>query len=152
MFIDDFCGSGDQGVQYSEEVEEIKSIERSVFVGYYVLFGTKLGIDRLRQATAFDAVKCVYELDSSFKVFDKDSRYFVRSPSPIDKDFTKLMCMTYGAKLVPSAPLGYKDGQLLIGFHHNTPDNTLPIIWYDEDTGPPWTPIFRRYPKIYGWS
>lgn len=32
--------------------------------------------------------------------------------------------------------------------HHNTPDNTLPIIWFDEDKSM-WTPIFRRYNKNY---
>ena len=38
--------------------------------------------------------------------------------------------------------LGYRDSQLLIGFQHNTPDNTLPIIWYDEQAGRPGNPSF----------
>ena len=29
-----------------------------------------------------------------------------------------------------------------------TTDNTLPIIWFDEDFSI-WTPIFKRYNKIY---
>ena len=45
--------------------------------------------------------------------------------------------------------LGFRNGQLLLSLHHNTPNNTLPIIWYDED-GIEWTPIFKRYNKVYG--
>lgn len=57
------------------------------------------------------------------------------------------MCQTYGARLWPAFPLGYRDGQLMIGFHHNTPDNTLPVLWFDRPN-PPWTPMFRRYHKM----
>ena len=39
---------------------------------------------------------------------------------------------------LPADALGFEDSQLLIGFHHNTPDNTLPIIWFDEPGGVPW--------------
>ena len=42
--------------------------------------------------------------------------------------------------------LGFKDCQLLLGFNHNTPDNTLPIFWYDEKNYN-WYPIFKRYKK-----
>ena len=64
--------------------------------------------------------------------------------------FAEQMCRFYGSSLVPGDPFGYDNGQLLIGFHHNTPDNTLPIFWYDEPGGTSWTPIFKRYPKYYG--
>jgi hypothetical protein len=62
------------------------------------------------------------------------------------------MCRKYGSQLDCTAPLGFSDCQLLIGFHHNTPNSTLPIIWFDEPGGPPWTPIFRRYSKYFGWG
>jgi len=59
------------------------------------------------------------------------------------------MCRQYGEKLVGGPhSLGFDDSQLLIGFHHNTPDNTLPIIWFDEPGQASWKPIFRRYPKL----
>ena len=61
------------------------------------------------------------------------------------------LCLRCGEQLVPSHPLGYRDGQLLLGFSHNTPDNTLPVFWYEERDGPNWRPMFRRYPKGYGW-
>src|SRR5258708_5734908 len=45
VFIDDFCGSGKQGTEYSQDlVEEIKRLKPNAFVAYYVLFATRKGI------------------------------------------------------------------------------------------------------------
>lgn len=150
IFIDDFCGSGKQGSEYSRElVEDIKRLDPHASVAYYVLFATSEGIDKIRTKTAFDAARAIYELDSSFKCFSMGSRYFQTSPAEIDRAFCEQMCRGYGTKMVPPPHvLGFEDSQLLIGFHHNTPDNTLPIIWFDGPGGVPWKPIFRRYPKL----
>ena len=56
------------------------------------------------------------------------------------------MCEKYGSTLWNMHPLGYKDGQLLLSLFHNTPDNTLPIFGVENTT---WTPIFKRFHKIY---
>jgi hypothetical protein len=150
VFIDDFCGSGKQGTEYSREVvEEIKKIDPSALIAYYVLFATENGISKVRNETRFDDVRAIYELDASFKCFAPESRYF-RSPlTAADRTFSEQLCRDYGAKLVEALhALGFDDSQLLIGFHHNVPDNTLPIIWFDQLGGFPWKPIFRRYPKM----
>ena len=55
------------------------------------------------------------------------------------------MCEKYGNKLTKGYPLGYGGCQLLLGFSHNTPNNTLPIFWCDNN----WTPFFKRYNKKY---
>ncbi len=154
IFIDDFSGSGSQAKQYSDDIlKELKSItNNNVRLGYYMLFSTKTGLEKIRNETQFDEVKSVFELDDSYKCFGSKSRYFLKKDKTIAKSFAKKMCYDYGKILYPSNPLGFDDGQLLIGYHHNTPDNTLPIIWYDESEHTKWTPIFRRYPKIYGWK
>ena len=150
IFIDDFCGSGNQGIDYNRDVVvHIKSLEPDSFIAYYMLFGTEDGINKIRTKTLFDDVKAVYELDKTFKVFDGNSRYFSEGFNEISKSVAEDMCYDYGYRLVPAHPLGYSDGQLMIGFHHNTPDNTLPVFWYDERVVT-WKPIFRRYQKIYG--
>jgi hypothetical protein len=151
VFIDDFCGSGKQGTAYSRDlVEDIKRLKPDVSVGYYVLLATQKGINKVRNETKFDPAKAIYELDASFRCFSADSRYFHDKPSEIDPVFSEQMCRTYGQRLMrdPADALGFDDSQLLVGFHHNTPDNTLPIMWFDEPQGAPWKPIFRRYPKL----
>ena len=153
VFIDDFCGSGSQGKQYSKDIlAELETLSPSSIALYHVLFATTEGLRILRDETKFDIVDCIYELDSTFKCFANDSRYFAKSTVGVNKNEVEMMCRKYGSQLASAAPLGFGDCQLLIGFHHNTPDNTLPIIWFDEADGPPWTPIFKRYSKYFGWG
>lgn len=167
VFIDDFCGSGSQAKMYAPEVKFIKELKSDAIVSYLMLFATSKGLAEVKSSGIFDVVECLIELDDSFKCFNENSRYFSKSPQEINKDFAKSLCEKHGFELYKSIitkhnkfaepqlsetaalhKLGYKDSQLLIGFFHNTPDNTLPIIWYDEKELP-WYPIFKRYHKIY---
>ena len=151
VFIDDFCGSGQQGAEYSQSVvEDIKILNSEAKVFYFILFATTRGMESLRENTKFDEVHCIFELDESFRCFSPSSRIFSPPLSDgISSDCAERISRFYGEKLEPDHPLGYGNCQLLIGFHHNTPDNTLPVFWYDESSEVSWTPIFRRYPKIY---
>ena len=130
--------------------EDVKSVAKNIMVSYYVLFATQTGMERLRRETLFDSVECIFELDETFKCFHARSRFFEDTDATIRMDFCQQLCESYGDRLCPGFPLGYGDCQLLVGFFHNTPDNTLPIIWYDDPDVMPWTPIFKRYPKQYG--
>lgn len=171
IFIDDFCGSGSQVSRDSSlrrAVEEIKRINSKVTVNYLMLFGTTKGIDVVRKTGFFDFVDSVIELDNSFKCFEPNSRYFPASNTFVELNKAKAMSIKYGTPLIkdiimregynePTADkaskghcCGFNDCQLLLGFHHNTPDNSLPIIWYDEE-GISWRPIFKRYNKKYGF-
>lgn len=148
VFIDDLCGSGTQAELYSRDViEPLRKLSAGCQVFYYVLFATTKGINQVKALNRFDDVACVYELDDSFQAFAANSRYYGKVRPPIDKAVGERICRDYGERLCPNHPLGYKNGQLLLGLNHNTPDNTVPLFWYDEPGGPPWTPIFRRYPK-----
>ena len=133
-----------------------------------MLFGTSEGIKKVGDETLFDEVEAVFELDKSFECFSEESRYFTKCPVNIYKNECEQLSKKYGFNLMRSIwslegvvepaletyserdKLGYKDGQLLIGFNHNTPDNTLPIFWYDENDIN-WFPIFKRYNKKYGY-
>ena len=150
VFIDDFCGSGSQATQYSASlVADIRRLNPRATVCYYVLFSTAVGIETVRTGTDFDDVACLCELDESFRCFGEESRYFRNAAEGIDKDFAEAMCRHYGARLFPGHELGFDDGQLLIGFFHNVPDNTLPVIWKRQAIPIPWVPAFKRYPKLY---
>lgn len=169
VFIDDFCGSGTQASGYSDTVlKELKSINDKITTSYIMLFGTSDGIDNVRKNTDFDKVEAVFELDETFRCFDENSRYFTNCPESINKELCEQMSAKHGFELMKSIWAlegvtqpqldeiserdrhGYKDNQLMIGFFHNTPDNSLPIFWYDEKNLN-WFPIFKRYNKKYGF-
>lgn len=153
VFIDDLLGSGTQAAQYSDRVlKDISAIaardHRTIRVHYLVLFARSDGLSNAR-ATAFDRVATVHELDDSYRVFHPNSRVFRNPPSGVDSVSAHLLAKHYGSRLAPGHPLGYKDGQLLLGFHYNIPDNTLPIVWSSRDANPSWTPVMLRYDKVY---
>jgi hypothetical protein len=150
IFIDDVCGSGDQAVEYSEELfSNVRDIPDDIELHYITLFSTTKGLKNVRDNTVFDKVECIFELDETFKCFSDTSRYFPSNIElPVNKKFAKDFTLKYslGMNLSDDDALGYKDGQLLLGFSHNIPDNSLPIIW-SEYSG--WVPIFKRYTKLY---
>lgn len=149
VYLDDLCGSGTQAKDYSKEiVAPLKAIKSDVKVAYFVLFATTDGLKAVKDLNCFDQVSAVFELDRSFKCLEAESRIFQPEQSPFMRERIKATCKKFGDRLWKQHPLGFKDGQLLIGFNHNTPDNTLPIFWCDEYTD--WRPIFKRYHKDYG--
>lgn len=153
VFIDDFCGTGVQSSDYLKSVvNDIKQVNSSSKLSYLVLFGTTAGLQKIKNDTDFDIVESVLNIDHTFKVFNNNSRYFKLSEDLL-KQKLKLICMFYGISINENHPLGYENSQLLIGFHHNTPDNTLPIFWCNKSLEPDksWTPIFKRYDKKYEW-
>jgi len=151
VFIDDLCGSGTQATTYSKDiVEPLRRMKPDVKIHYLMLFATTDGLKAIKDLNRFDRVEAIYELDSTFKSLDPTSRIFTAADTDFDRLKIRATCETIGAKLWGANPLGYKDGQLLLGFTHNTPDNALPIFWLDGPAaGVNWNPIFKRYHKDY---
>jgi len=149
IFIDDLCSSGSQAIQYSKEIlDELKRLKPDVKVYYFTLIGLKEGVEKVRAKAKFDKVEAVFILDESFKCFNDNSRYFQNvNADYITKDFAKTICLKYGEKLSPTKPLGWADNQLLLGFGHNIPDNTLPVISSKGNPSIQWSPIFERIEK-----
>ncbi|HYU31029.1 MAG TPA: hypothetical protein VEW48_02620 [Thermoanaerobaculia bacterium] len=152
VFIDDLCGSGEQSVRYSRTLlRDLKDVAvrrgRDIAFHYLVLFGTSSGIARAERESSFDVVDAVSELDATYQTFGDDSRVFRRPPHAIEPATSKHLATEYGSELWPEWPLGFENGQLLLAFHHNVPDNSLPILWFDE-SDPSWVAAFPRHPKI----
>lgn len=153
VFFDDLVGSGDQVSMYLKKcLAEIRSGCQNLNLSYMSLFATEIGMNRLNGRELFaDKAMCLFELDKSYEAFHASSRYFINPPSWFKSGDLFDMAKHYGQQLKPRIPLGHRNGQLLLAFSHNTPDNTLPIFW-DEGTNYPWSPIFVRYDKQYGVS
>ncbi|MBL3606645.1 hypothetical protein [Pseudomonas syringae] len=152
VFIDDLLGSGTQISDYlTKKLNEISHFP-GVESYYYSLFATSKGLGAARGPLLFGTrASCVYELDKSFRCFSEGSRTFANIPDELNFDIAKAIASGYGKKLVHSDlhALGYKDGQLLISFLHNTPDNSLPILWFDVPKSASWKPVFKRFDKKY---
>lgn len=167
IFIDDLCGSGTQAIDYALDILPIINNNFPMAkTSYLMLIGTKEGKSNVITNSDFDYVDSVLELDSTYKCFDENSRVFESKDEIINIDLIERFCGKYGKvliksildKLYPTADptkiaseadlnkLGFSDGQLLIGFNHNTPDNTLPIFWYNEEEVA-WNPVFERVNK-----
>jgi len=169
IFIDDFCGSGHQAIKYSQEnIKSLRAKCPKANIFYFMMVGTKQGRANIKEKTQFDDVDFVLELDETYKCFGINSRIFKNIPETIKKGKIEKISRKYGKPLVKSILIretpdilpwdlkvyaenrmhGYNNGQLLIGFFHNTPDNTLPIFWYNEEMIV-WQPIFKRHNKVY---
>lgn len=176
IFIDDLCGSGQQATSDDSNVRRcvnnLRSFSPTSNISYLILFGLKEGVKKVRDyiepstgELLYDYVDSVIELDESYKCFSDESRYFTNIEN-YDRKVAEDVAYRYGYPLsyylalkqgykppllelvAKHRALGFGNNQLLIGMHHNTPDNTLPIMWFDEDKSR-WTPIFKRYNKNY---
>lgn len=151
VFIDDLLGSGSQIETYlAQKLSEIRRFN-GVECCYFALFATTKGLETARRPEYFGGnVSCIFELDETFKCFSGEARAFANLPVGLDKTKAEDIARGYGGKLLPEPhTLGYKNGQLLLSFLHNTPDNSLPIMWFDNPESS-WAPIFKRFDKKYG--
>lgn len=150
VFFDDLVGSGDQASGYlADRVKAFRKDCPSIELRYLCLFGTKKGMNRLNGQKLFNGnAACMFEMDETYKAFHDESRMLASAPQWFSRGDFERMAREYGRKLQPENELGYSDGQLMIGFSHNTPDNALPIFW-DEGIKSPWRPIFIRFDKQY---
>lgn len=161
IYIDDISGSGGQAVSILKGVLlKIKKKYPNIKILYFTIFATTIALKNLKDSNLFDMIDTVFELDETYKVFSKESRYFSKNMDSKDKDFMENICKNYyktkwklksddiSSKdgILNKDECGYADGQLSLGFFYNIPNNSLPIFWADSDS---WTPIFKRYSKLY---
>jgi tetratricopeptide (TPR) repeat protein len=141
VFIDDIIGSGNQATRFYEN--NLKNAKARLF--YISLYAFNDGIENIRENTNFDLVFSGEYLTNQLSAFGEESFVFKEKSK---RERLKKFCLKYGEKLFPKHPLGYNNTQSLIVFPHNTPNNTLPIIWAshlnEKKIGEPWFPLWER--------
>ena len=148
VFLDDFSGSGEQALEYAAEVvEPMRRVGSNAEFHYYVLFSTSTALRAICDSRAFDHLDCVVEIGDEHQAFSPGSVYYRTCPNGVCKERAKRVAKKYGLMLSNRHPLGYCNGQLVLGFAHNVPDNSLPIFWFSE-RGAGWVAPFVRYPKF----
>lgn len=112
---------------------------------YYVaLLAFEEGYKNVVAEQCFKQVIVHEILSDTWRAFSPNSQVF--KDAHLRERIEKL-CNKYGEELYEH-PLGYDDSQALIVFPHNTPNNTLPIIWASENNekkpGRVWYPVWER--------
>lgn len=151
VFFDDLVGSGTQVSEYLlDPIAQLRKSHPGTHLKFLCLFGTSEGLKKLNREDLFDGgAKALFELDESYKAFESGSRYFRDVPDWFSLARLRTLAQEYGRDLYPGRELGYKGGQLMLAFSHNTPDN-VPAIFWVSDLAVPWRPVFVRYDKNYG--
>lgn len=153
IFLQDFVGSGATAINKCSEFNVTEKIMAFSDLHFYycALIATKWGLERIKQSTGLEVVAGEV-LDSRYKCFSGDSIIYPETENRVEAEqvFNK-----YGEQLcqddpeIPGYPLGFNDDQLSVVLPNNTPDNTLPVIWYpDKD----WFALFKRSRRYHGAS
>jgi hypothetical protein len=140
VFFDDIIGSGHQAVTFAKKNLQSIGIDK-----YYVSFlAFEEGLKKVNGKKCFKQVIVHEILSDELRAFSVNSQVF---PDKDTKERIKKLCIKYGEELY-KYPLGYDNSQALIVFPHNTPNNTLPIIWAsvnnEKKPGCIWHPIWER--------
>lgn len=148
VFIDDFIGSGKTIIKYIEKYESQIRKQRKLYKKFILLslfcFKEKVGLLEKK----FDYVGVANFLTESDKIFSHESSIF--EGDHIAKKRVESWCQEIGNELYEHGPLGYDNNQTLIVFRHNTPNNSLPILWAgpmcesDQLVAKSWNPVFPR--------
>lgn len=138
VFIDDVTLSGSTAIRFFKNNMQCRDFKH---IYYITLFASNTAVENLEKS----GITVLYAnlLSDRDKSFSDKSLMFFHFPSL--KEPAKKVAEHYGKMICPDYPLGYKDGQYCFGFSYNTPNNTLPIFWSNNQ----WHPLFQRKEKIY---
>jgi len=147
IFIDDIIGSGDQFKEFFENnmmqdtgtKYEILPQFKQANIIYFVVIATEQGINYIIQKIPLKKENIKY--GSLLPKFFDPTNPIWKKTTPITREECLKVCEDYGKKLVPGDPLGFLDSQLLVAFQDHTPDNTLPIMWWNNSN---WKPLLKR--------
>jgi len=144
VFLDDFCGTGQTGLKFWKScAQKIQKNHPKNKIYYLALVAMEMGISRISDHTKFKMISPVI-LNEEYRVFSDLSRVF---PDRKKREIAKRVCGGYSDRLEgKDYKYGFGNSQVLVGFHHNIPDNTLPIFWSNSHG---WEPLFRRKRKRY---
>ena len=151
IFVDDFVGSGATAINKCSEfkVSEKRMAFSDLHFYYCALIATKWGLEMIKRETGFEVV-AGQVLDSKYKCFSDDSVIYTEAQNRAE---AKQVFNKYGEQIckddpeIDDYPLGFNNDQLPVVLPDNTPDNTLPVIWYPEKN---WFALFERSRRYHG--
>ncbi|MYN28926.1 phosphoribosyltransferase-like protein [Duganella levis] len=146
IVVDDFLGSGDQFSDFVSlsNLSQLHKDRPELRIVYLVAAAHQSGIDILRRDFSFVEIICGDVLTDDFHLFDGtrlNSRYRTNVAAQLKEQYLELLKK---AGMPPNGkvhPFGYKQQGVCYAFEHSTPNNTLPIYWYETEY---WTTLLDR--------
>ncbi len=145
FLLDDFVGSGNQAktTWYNKidgkSFNEVSAQNPHLKFIYIAMVGLKDGKKEIEKNTPMKVI-LGEELDERFKCFS-DVSVIYRDPNERIK---AREVMQEKGRMLYKWPLGYDNMELAVAFYHNTPNNSLPVIWKRMPDGS-WYPLFERF-------
>lgn len=146
IIVDDFLGSGDQFSDFVtlSNLNELHIKRPDLRIVYLVAAAHQSGIDVLRHDFSFVEVICGDVLTDDFHLFDGtklNQRYRTNVSVELKAQYLTLMKSAGMPSSGKVHPFGYNQQGVCYAFEHSTPNNTLPIYWYET---PNWTTLLDR--------
>jgi len=146
VLLDDFAGTGESIQKFFTDKVVSKVTAKAISYVALTVASMQSAKDKLMQENGIVLYGDIYN-----KCFAKVGSVFgIGFRMKAMREF----CFRYGEILLPNwknedlKPLGYLNSQAMIAFEHTTPNNTLPILWFEEkrsDNGKLWHSIFPRF-------
>ena len=146
FLLDDFVGSGKQAIStWFEKIngvsfDDIHNRYPDLRFVYLTLIGCTDGREKIAQQTPIARIIFGEELDERFKCFSDTSIVYTIAS---ERNRARTVMQNKG-KILYKYPLGYGNMQLAVAFCHNTPNDSLPVIWKRMPNGS-WDPLFERF-------
>ncbi|WP_339238866.1 hypothetical protein MKX40_30525 [Paenibacillus sp. FSL R5-0517] len=139
VFFDDISGSGKTITDFLREYKE-KLDGKKIIIN--LLAATDSALQAIEQYRSKE------NLDIQVKVEKTYGKIFTEHPTL--KDDKRILLSKFEEEIWGKGNrniMGFKDSQLIIGFYHNIPNNTLSSFWYHSDFGKlkEWNTLFKRF-------
>lgn len=135
LFFNDTHGTGNQFLR-----EVFSQVRKEDFKAVFVVAMTIAERARLRFEREMEGIRVLPRVATP-SIFDQLTAREVKRLREL------------GTQVYPKHPLGYGDAGLLVSYHFQCPNNTLPLIWADGENNAvdgkafPWNPLFPYRPK-----
>lgn len=143
VYVDDFIGSGGSVVTaLSFEEKNVRPDVLSDACSGRLYVVAAIVMDNGYSKITKDISGAVILGDSHCKGFDPHKKVF---GSYFKTKAVREMCYKYGEQLYKGCPLGYENTQSLVLMQHSSPNNTIPVLWSDNQyQGRNWNPLVPR--------
>lgn len=145
IFVDDFIGTGGSFMDYIDKNPVAQSLLGHTNV--ILLCGIMMDLGKRNLEKHFSQTNLkIATGDIKYRAFETGHYVF---GGYIRTKRIREFCYAYGEKLYKNNALGYKNSQSLVIIEHSSPNNSLPIIWSDNEiNGRKWNPLVPRSYRI----